>query len=92
VSPIAHFAKIEDGTVTDLIVVDNDDCGGGDFPDSEPIGQAFIAALAAGDPRLDGTWLQTSYNDNFRGVLGQIGFAYDPDADEFVAPATEDDA
>jgi hypothetical protein len=86
VSPIAHFAKIENNTVTDLIVVDNDDCGGGDFPESEPIGQAFIAALAAGDPRLEGTWLQTSYNDNFRGRLGQIGFTYDPDADVFIAP------
>jgi hypothetical protein len=90
VSPIAHFAKIENNTVTDLIVVDNDDCGGGEFPDSEPIGQAFIAALAAGDPRLEGTWLQTSYNDNFRRRLGQIGFTYDPDVDEFLAP--EDDA
>jgi len=90
VSPIAHFAKIENNTVTDLIVVDNDDCGGGDFPDSELIGQAFIAGLAAGDSRLEGTWLQTSYNDNFRGRLGQIGFTYDPDVDEFLAP--EDDA
>jgi hypothetical protein len=83
---MAHFCKVDDGTVTDLIVVDNDDCGGGDFPDSEPIGQAFIAALAAGDPRLEGTWLQTSYNDNFRGRLGQIGFIYDVDADVFIAP------
>jgi hypothetical protein len=83
---MAHFARVDDGTVVDLIVVDNDDCGGGDFPDSEPIGQAFIAALSAGDPRLEGTWLQTSYNDNFRGRLGQIGFTYDPDVDEFLAP------
>jgi len=83
---MAHFARVDDGTVVDLIVVSNDDCGGGDFPDSEPIGQAFIAALAAGDARLEGTWLQTSYNDNFRGRLGQIGFTYDPDVDEFIAP------
>ena len=59
---MAHFAKVENGTVVDLIVVDNADCGGGVFPDSEPVGQAFIAALADGDPRLSGEWLQTSYN------------------------------
>jgi hypothetical protein len=116
---MAHFARIDNGTVIDLIVVSNDDCGGGNFPDSEPIGQAFIAALAAGDPRLQGTWLQTSYNTRdglhypegmvdtfdetgnvvnlvgvpegaFRRNFGQIGFTYDPDADEFLAP--EDDA
>jgi hypothetical protein len=86
---MAHFAKVENGTVVDLIVVGNDDCGGGDFPHSEPVGQAFIAALSAGDRRLKGTWLQTSYNDNFRGRLGQIGFGFDPDTGEhgeFIEP------
>jgi hypothetical protein len=83
---MAHFCKVDNGTVTDLIVINNDDCGGGDYPDSEPIGQAFIAGLAAGDPRLEGTWLQTSYNDNFRGRLGQIGYTYDPSLDVFIAP------
>lgn len=59
---MAHFAKIENGVVTDLVVIANDDCGGGDFPGSEPIGQAFIASLAENDPRLEGTWVQTSFN------------------------------
>jgi hypothetical protein len=59
---VAHFAKIEDGIVTDLIVISNDDCGGGDFPESEPIGQEFIAKLSETEPRLEGYWLQTSYN------------------------------
>jgi hypothetical protein len=54
---MAHFAKIENDTVTQVIVVSNDDCGGGDFPESEPIGQAFIASLG-----LTGEWLQTSYH------------------------------
>jgi hypothetical protein len=88
---VAHFCKVVNGTVTDLIVVGNDDCGGGNFPDSEPIGQAFIAALAAGDPRLQGIWLQTSYNNNFRGRLGHVGFVYDPELDEFLAPEGFDD-
>jgi hypothetical protein len=79
---MAHFAKIENGTVSQVIVVSNDDCGGGDFPESEPIGQAFIASLG-----LTGVWKQTSYHANFRGVYAGIGMAYDADLDEFVTPA-----
>jgi hypothetical protein len=29
---MAHFAKIENNIVQQVIVVSNDDCGGGDFP------------------------------------------------------------
>jgi len=78
---MAHFAKIENDTVTTVIVVSNDDCGGGDFPESEPIGQAFIASIG-----LSGDWLQTSYHANFRGVYASAGCAYDAQLDEFVAP------
>ena len=78
---MAHFAKIENNTVKNVIVVSNDDCGGGEFPDSEPIGQEFIASLG-----LSGEWLQTSYHANFRGCYASIGFTYDPMNDVFVAP------
>lgn len=78
---MAHFAKIENNTVKNVIVVSNDDCGGGDYPDSEPIGQEFIASLG-----LSGEWLQTSYHANFRGCYASIGFTYDPNNDVFVAP------
>jgi len=79
---MAHFARIDDGIVREVIVIDNADCGGGDFPQSEPIGQAFIDIIG-----LAGEWLQTSYNGNFRGTYAGIGFTYDSDLDEFVAPA-----
>jgi len=59
---MAHFAEVDDNIVRNVIVVNNSDCGGGDFPDSEPIGQAFIADIG-----IDGEWLQTSYHANFRG-------------------------
>jgi len=78
---MAHFAKIENDTVTSVIVVSNDDCGGGNFPESEPIGQAFIASLG-----LDGLWLQTSYHANLRAYYAGIGYTYDADLDEFVPP------
>jgi hypothetical protein len=78
---MAHFAKISNGIVETVIVVSNDDCGGGVFPESEPVGQAFIASLG-----LNGQWLQTSYNSNFRKQYAGIGTSYDAQADQFVCP------
>ena len=78
---MAHFARIENDTVTSVIVVANDDCGGGDYPESEPVGQAFIASLG-----LDGLWLQTSYHANFRGCYASSGWTYDAHLDKFLAP------
>jgi hypothetical protein len=67
---MAHFAKItNDNKVEQVIVIANDDCGGGEFPTSEPIGQAFIASLG-----LTGLWLQTSYSASFRNCYAGIGF------------------
>jgi hypothetical protein len=79
---MAHFALIDDeNIVQNVIVVANSDCDDLPFPESEPVGQAFIASLG-----LDGQWLETSYNNNFRGTYAGIGFTYDADADVFVAP------
>jgi hypothetical protein len=78
---VAHFAQIENNIVRNVIVINNSDCGGGDYPDSEPIGQAFIASIG-----IDGDWLQTSYNGNFRGQYAGQGMTYDPVLNQFVSP------
>lgn len=78
---MAHFAKIENSIVREVIVVGNDDCGGGDFPASEPVGQAFLASLG-----LTGEWKQTSYSGSFRGRYAGIGYTFDTELNEFVAP------
>lgn len=78
---MAHFAQIENGLVRQVAVVADADCGGGQFPESEPVGQAFLASLGLGDG-----WLQTSYNNNFRGVYAGIGYSYDEANDVFVKP------
>ena len=83
---MAHFAKIDNGTVSQVIVVSNDDCAGGDFPESEAAGQAFIAGLG-----LAGEWKQTSYNHNFRGTYAGIGYTYDPATDTFTPPESDTD-
>lgn len=81
---MAHFARIDSGIVREVIVVDNADCGGSEFPESEPIGQAFIASIG-----LEGDWAQTSYNGNFRETYARVGYLYDSENDVFVAPVDE---
>ena len=76
---MAHFAKVENGIVQQVIVVANEDCGGGEFPASEPIGQAFLASLG-----IEGEWRQTSYNGNFRGKYAGVGYTFD--GTNFVSP------
>lgn len=78
---MAHFAKVENNIVSDVIVVANSDCDDLPFPESEPIGQAFIASLG-----IQGEWFQTSYNANFRGKYAGYLDTYDAELDEFVAP------
>ena len=90
---MAHFAQIDlNNIVRDVIVISNDDCGGGDFPASEPVGQAFINGPHPHCLALPGTWLQCSYNANFRGAYPGMGWSYDPDLDEFIPPSTPEPA
>jgi hypothetical protein len=65
---MAHFAKIENKLVTQVIVVDNETLENLEFPESEVVGQEFIASLG-----FEGTWKQTSYNANFRSKFAGIG-------------------
>jgi hypothetical protein len=81
---VAHFAQVTNDIVQRVIVLSNDDCGGGDFPASESIGQAFIASLG-----LAGEWKQTSYSASFRGKYAGIGDTYDVENDVFVSPTVE---
>lgn len=72
---MAHFAKIENGIVSQVVVVDNE---------YENSGEAFLSSIG-----LPGTWIQTSYNANFRGKFAGIGDAYDPESDIFIARQIE---
>lgn len=77
---MAHFAKIVDGKVVAVMVVKNEDCGGGEFPMSEPVGQGFIDSLG-----MDGLWMQTSYNKNFRGKFAGAGMFYSEEKNVYHA-------
>jgi hypothetical protein len=74
---MAHFAEIDNtNKVLRVLVVDNS---------QEDRGQEFLAD----DLGLGGTWIQTSYNNNFRGKYASTGDIYDPINDVFVHPEPE---
>ena len=80
---MAHFARIENGTVREVIVVGNDDAP------TEAAGKAFIANIG-----LSGEWVQTSYNNNpvegaSRGKYAGIGDVWD--GSQFSSPASGED-
>ena len=77
---MAHYAKIEDGIVTQVIVVDNKDTADANGVEKEHIGAAFCERL------FGGTWKQTSYNGNKRKNYAGIGYTYNADLDAFVPP------
>jgi len=77
---MAHFAEMKENKVLQVIVIANTDCDDLPFPESEPVGQAYIASLG-----LPGEWLQTSYNGTFRNLYAGIGFSFDPTVGEYGA-------
>ena len=79
---MANFAQVSNNIVEQVIVIANDDCDNLPFPDSEPVGQAFIASLG-----YTGEWLQTSYNGNFRGCYAGIGYTWN--GTDFVPPTVD---
>jgi hypothetical protein len=84
---MAHFALLDvDNIVRSVIVIANADCGGGTFPASEPIGQAYINGPHPDCLALDGVWLQTSYSGSFRGCFAGLGYTYDPVINAYSPP------
>lgn len=75
---MAHFAKIENGVVTNVIVVDNE---------HEADGEAYLNSIG-----LEGTWIQTSYNSNIRAKYAGIGDVYDESDDTFKPVQPQADA
>jgi len=70
---MAHFAYVVDTIVTEVIVIDNQ---------YEDEGQDYINNILG----LNGTWIQTSYNNNIRANYAGIGYTYDEVNDVFYSP------
>jgi hypothetical protein len=75
---MAHFAKVENGIVTNVIVVPNE---------HEANGQEWLNSIG-----VDGVWIQTSYNGNIRKNYAGIGYSYDEQLDAFIPPKPTDNA
>ena len=80
---MANFAQVTNNLVTEVIVISDDDCDNLPFPESEPVGQAFIASLG-----IPGEWLQTSETGEYRGCYAGIEYAWN--GTDFVAPVAPD--
>jgi len=76
---MAHFAQITDGTVTNVVVVHNNELLI-DGVETESKGVEFCHNL------FGGTWVQTSYNNKIRKQYAGIGYTYDAIKDQFVTP------
>lgn len=83
---MAHFAKIENDRVTQVIVVNNEVILDQDGIEQESIGQEFCQDL------FGGFWVQTSYNGNFRNKYAGIGDIYESELDIFMTPKCHDEA
>jgi len=77
---MAHFAKIENGIVTQVVVIANADTADANGNEKEYIGAGFCKNLFGGD------WKQTSYSASIRKNYAGIGFNYDLQRDAFIAP------
>ena len=74
---MAHFARLENGIVVEVIVIANEVLLDENGIEQESIGVEFC------HDTFGGNWIQTSYNSNFRGQYAGVGMEYDSAIDEF---------
>ena len=77
---MAYFAKIEDDVVVTVNVIADEEIVDEDGVEQESLGIARCNELLG-----EATWVQTSYNKNFRKLYAGIGFSYDAVKDKFIA-------
>ena len=80
---MAHFARIEDDIVREVIAVNNEVLLDENGVEQESIGIDFCKSLYG--PHTE--WVQTSYNGNFRGKYAGSGDKWD--GTNFVSPSAE---
>ena len=69
---MAHFARIENGIVQQVIVVNNDLLLDEDGLEQEIVGIEFCQSLFGADSE----WVQTSYTEKMRGRFAGIGMTW----------------
>lgn len=80
---MAHFAQLdENNNVIIVIVINNEDLLDENGEEQESVGLEYIRTVLKDESK----WVQTSYNNNFRGVFAGPGHKYDEELDIFVEP------
>jgi len=69
---MSHFAEIDSNNIVTRVLV-----GDNASPDE---GYQWLI------DNLGGTWIQTSYNNNIRGVYAGVGYTYNLSEDIFITP------
>jgi len=82
---MAHFARIENGIVVNVHVVNNINCLDENGKESEAVGIAFLKKVHGQNKEF----VQTSYNGNIRKNYAGIGYTYDAQKNAFIAPKPE---
>ena len=78
---MAHFAELDNNNVVlRVIVIGNDKTHNEDGVEQEALGIAYCKSLFGENTN----WIQTSYNENFRGDFAAVSDIYNPQADKFI--------
>jgi len=79
---MAHFAKIENGIVITVEVLNNEVILDENNVEQESLGLTFLQ----NHYKDTAVWVQTSYNNSFRKNYAGMGYTYDETRDAFYAP------
>ena len=80
---MAHFARIENGIVTNVYVLVNSVITDSTGNEQGSLGKKFLADLYGGKPS---DYVQCSYNGNIRGAYPAPSYSYNKKRDIFIAP------
>ena len=76
---MAHFAKVKNDIVEEVIVVNNEVILDSNNVEQESLGITFLQGLY----NNTAVWVQTSYNNNFRNKFAGVGHIYNATNDVF---------
>lgn len=80
---MAHFAELDENNIVKrVVVISNDDLLDKNGQESEALGIQVCKSIFG----IDATWVQTSYNGNFRKQYAGMGDKYEPSVDLFYSP------
>lgn len=81
---MAHFARVENGVVREVIVINNEVITDANGQEQEQLGIDFCKSLYGADTQ----WVQTSHNATFRSKYAGLGDKWD--GKNFAYPTIEE--